>query len=270
MNQVVVVIPVYKDFLTKNEKVSLNRCLKILGSHEIVFVSPETLSLFAYKKKVENFKLDFKVHLFADSFFTGIDAYNKLMLSKKFYERFSEYDFMLIYQLDAYVFRDELIGWCEKDFDYIGAPLIGNFYDSTFTKTMRVGNGGFSLRKISTFLTAYKFDRNLLSIPEIIKRNSVFKKPWTRIPLLILMIFGYKNNLSYFASNWNYNEDDFWSEFLDNTSFQLKKPTPVEAMKFAFERFPDKCFEIIKTLPFGCHAWDKYDFELFWKKYIYE
>jgi hypothetical protein len=48
------------------------------------------------------------------------------MLSIDFYKRFRDYKFILIYQLDAYVFRDELEYWCEQDYDFIGAPLIEN------------------------------------------------------------------------------------------------------------------------------------------------
>ena len=31
---------------------------------------------------------------------------------------------MLIYQLDAYVFKDELLNWANKGYDYIGAPWL--------------------------------------------------------------------------------------------------------------------------------------------------
>ena len=35
-----------------------------------------------------------------------------------------------------------------------------------------------------------------------------------------------------------------------------------------FERFPKELYEITKQIPFGCHAWKKYQFEEFWKQYI--
>jgi hypothetical protein len=59
---------------------------------------------------------------------------------------------MLIYQLDAWVFKDDLMKWCNKGYDYIGAPWFEDFgsYEKG-KKLWRVGNGGFSLRKIKYF-----------------------------------------------------------------------------------------------------------------------
>ena len=31
---------------------------------------------------------------------------------------------MLIYQLDAFVFQDDLAYWCQQNYDYIGAPWL--------------------------------------------------------------------------------------------------------------------------------------------------
>jgi hypothetical protein len=84
------------------------------------------------------------------------------------------------------------------------------------------------------------------------------------------MLLGYRNKLSYFANNWKYNEDDFWSKFLMKTTFSLSKPNPDKALEFAFERFPSNLFEITGKLPFGCHAWEKYEYTEFWKQYILE
>jgi hypothetical protein len=41
-----------------------------------------------------------------------------------------------------------------------------------------------------------------------------------------------------------------------------------EGLRFAFEVAPKECFELNNlTLPFGCHAWPKYDRD-FWKPYL--
>jgi hypothetical protein len=268
MSAAVVVIPIYQSTLSKNEDISLNRCLEILGSREIVFVSPQSLSLAFYQERACQHRVDFKVEFFDEAFFASVDSYNRLMLSRSFYERFAPYDYMLVYQLDSYVFRDELLDWCREGFDFVGAPLIGHYADETFSTVMRVGNGGFSLRRIESFLQAFDFTKNLLSAKEIIKRYAVFRKVWTRLPLLIAMIFGYRNNLPYFARHWRHNEDDFWSGFLDGTRYALKKPSPEKALTFSFERFPRHTFALTKRLPFGCHAWSRYEYDSFWKQYI--
>lgn len=45
------------------------------------------------------------------------------MLEADFYRRFGKYKYMLIYQLDAFVFSDKLLDFCEMGYDYIGAPV---------------------------------------------------------------------------------------------------------------------------------------------------
>jgi hypothetical protein len=244
--------------------------MMILGNHHIIFIAPKSLSLYFYQKTTQDYNIAFNVEFFEDTYFQGIDGYNQLMLTREFYARFSEYEYMLIYQLDAYVFRDELLDWCALGYDFIGAPSVGNWSDNDFSYNLVVGNGGFSLRKIKTYITAFDLNRNLLSAREIIKQYAVFKKIWTRIPLLLLMQFGFRNKLYYFASTWKYTEDDFWSKFLSSTNYSLTKPIPEKALEFAFERFPSNLFKITKKLPFGCHGWYKYEYEEFWKKHINE
>src|ERR1700749_5086222 len=93
---VAVTIPVYKKKPDSNELKSLNQCLSILGKHTIVFFVPSSLDVSFYRQVCEG-KTDFRVERFADEYFAGIDGYNKLMLSKDFYRRLSDYKFILIY-----------------------------------------------------------------------------------------------------------------------------------------------------------------------------
>ena len=82
------------------------------------------------------------------------------MLSPEFYRRFSDTDYILVCQLDAYIFRDELLSWCKKEYDYIGAPwsapalyrmpilrLWRRYFHSRrrTEKDFKVGNGGLSI-----------------------------------------------------------------------------------------------------------------------------
>jgi hypothetical protein len=76
------------------------------------------------------------------------------------------------------------------------------------------------------------------------------------------------SNAKWQLSIWQKNEDIFWG-------YEAKKYYPefriasVEAsLRFAFEVAPRLCFELNNhTLPFGCHAWHKYDRE-FWEPYL--
>jgi hypothetical protein len=92
------------------------------------------------------------------------------MCSIGFYEVFRQYEYMLIYQLDCWVFRDELEMWCDKGYDYIGAPFFVKWF---VDRGIYVGNGGFSLRKISNII-------------EYLKRNN--KSKLKQLATLLLFI----------------------------------------------------------------------------------
>ena len=68
--------------------------------------------------------------------------------------------------------------------------------------------------------------------------------------------------------NGTMHEDVFWSLYVPSLNPFFKLPNIYTALKFSFEKFPSKCFkENNQQLPFGCHAWGKYEFE-FWKPFI--
>lgn len=269
VKKIIVVVPVYKRELSSNESISLERGLTILNRYSFALVAPEHLDICLYDKLFKEHNVEYAHVTFDDSFFVDISGYNRLLLSQPFYESFCDYTYMLIYQPDAYVFDDKLEQWCNSGYDYVGAPLIGDFHDTEFSDIMRVGNGGFSLRKIAAFIEFFHSRRNVFNAKQIIKKINIKKKPYTRLFVFILMLFGWRNKPKTVASRWIYNEDDFWSGLLDNSRYALKKPSPKVAIEFAFERFPSSLFKLNgEHLPFGCHAWTKYEFETFWSKHI--
>ena len=266
---VCVIIPIYKTRLTSDEELSFHQTLRILGHHSISLACPTALDIGYYTNIANEIGIRLGTERFPDSYFQGISGYNRLLLSALFYERFATFSYILICQTDAYVFRDELNDWCEKGYDYIGAPLIGNFNDNTFSTRMRVGNGGFSLRNVQTIIRYFNSRRNVYSPCQAARSIALWEKPYTRVFAWILMILGWRNKPSTVAARWNYNEDDFWSGALDKSRYALKKPSPEEAMHFSFERFPSNLFEMCgKHLPFGCHAWRKYQYNEFWSQYL--
>ena len=184
MNSVVVIVPVYKTCLSADEKVSFLQTLRMLGNHPICIVCPETLNFAINEIEVCEDFISVFVERFPNVFFEGISGYNRLLLSEEFYARFAEYDYMLICQLDAYVFRDELLEWCSKGYDYIGAPLFGYHFDIEHGK---VGNGGFCLRRVKAYLDFFKGKKNVFKLDDIANRISLKAKPYTRWPLWILM-----------------------------------------------------------------------------------
>ncbi|HOI27875.1 MAG TPA: DUF5672 family protein [Paludibacteraceae bacterium] len=270
MQQVIIIIPIYKSEPNNSEIIALRQCLSILNKYPIIFVVPKTFDNTFYLSVVKEYDVQYKFEKFSDSYFESISGYNSLLLSKAFYERFSTYEYMLIYQLDAYVFRDELSEWCNKAYDYIGAPLVGRYEEQKYhiEMNLRVGNGGFSLRKISFYLDYYEGNKNVFSSKQISNRISLKEKPYTRIFVWVFMMLGWRNKPKSVADHWKYNEDDFWSGLLSESNYSPSKPYPIEALNFAFERFPSSMFDQTKTIPFGCHAWKKYEYDSFWKKYI--
>lgn len=258
----IIVIPIHKSTPTEDELLSLRQCASVLKKHPICIVCPDGLDVSQYIVVLSDANTIISVERFQQQFFDGIKGYNLLMLDRRFYERFAEYKYMLIYQLDAWVFRDELDEWCNKGFDYIGAPWIerDNRGDLQLTG---VGNGGFSLRRVQHFI-------DVLSYKGPVRKASQLNLPPT-IKSCIYKFFysiGYQNTISYYKKDQTLFEDIFLSIFLANTKLRAKMPTPEEAVFFAFEKQPSFLYSKIGKLPFGCHAWRKYEYDTFWNNYI--
>jgi hypothetical protein len=82
---------------------------------------------------------------------------------------------------------------------------------------------------------------------------------------------GYHNNVRWLMREFGkrpYNEDLFWAFKAQKLVQHFKIPTPQQAVAFSFEMAPRFCFQQnSKRLPFGCHAWSKYD-RGFWEPYL--
>lgn len=253
-NLVKIIIPIYSDHLKDSESVSLRQCIKVLSAYPISFIKPRRLELKNISKKYP----EISIETFDDNYFKSVESYNRLMLSSSFYERFSDFEYILIYQLDAYVFRDELKEWCQKGYDYIGAPwiprglfwknirdnlnkLIGN-NKREVSKTLyyKVGNGGFSLRKVNSFHKITSSEKDLI-------HSYLYPED--------------KNN-KFLA------EDVFWALEPHRRGYKFSIPNYKEALLFSFDKYPRECFQISQTIPFGCHAWDRKKALPFWENYI--
>lgn len=261
MEQACVIIPIYKTTLSLNEEKALIQGLDTFKKHPLIVIAPEGLTICQKLK-------DYKCIRFNKNYFKGINGYNRLMLSSFFYEQFSNYEYMLIYQLDAWVFKDELDYWCKKEYDYIGAPWA---YKNEFGKIeLRTGNGGFSLRKVSSH-------KNIFQKWKIIdSRKGIINDFWNQGKLAFIMkmhtwiprVAGIKNNSKYFIKHFEENEDYFWALYAPQIDSNFKVAPPKEAMKFGFELEPRYLYNLNqKKLPFGCHAWEKHE-PNFWKNHI--
>ena len=168
MRDCVIVIPVYKPTLDCVEEISLKQLHNIIYNppfhmddyrdweeRDVFLVYPKGMDISEYKKIYPSLK----EKTFDPEYFKSTATYSQLCISYDFYKSFDWYDYMLIYQLDCYLFRDEISKWCKKGYDYVGGPILSTDCGWNTIKesqkgkkwTPYVGNGGFSLRKISTF-----------------------------------------------------------------------------------------------------------------------
>ena len=269
--EVCIIVPIYKDSLNYFEHKSLNQLINTVRNHPIIFVTHSKLNLEELEQTIKLNSI--LIETFDTFYFDSIQGYNELLLSKKFYSRFLDYEFLLIYQLDAFIFNDNINYWIKKDFDFVGAPWFENYgsYENG-EQLWKVGNGGFCLRKTKTFYNLLNYKKPVFSSSQLLKDNQVNFKYGLLIAFIfakIKAITGFKNNVSYFVKKNKLNEDYFLTHFFQSSKLKIKLPTPEEAVDFAFEKSPSYLYELNgNKLPLGCHAWEKYEYESFWKKFI--
>lgn len=251
------------------KKASFRQALKVLTRYDFIIYTHNELDLSLYNAEASALNKSFSVEFFDKDYFTSITGYNKLCLTVDFYKRVCNYEYLLIYQLDAWVFRDELEYWCYKGYDYVGAPFFKHFgcYEDG-DKLWSVGNGGFSLRKIS-FMIRFLTSRYPINF------HIDFKNGVVGFIKSCLKSIGVCNTVSYYAKHVydHINEDHFFTNHISRItcwkSLKAKMPLPEEAASFAFERSPSYLYGICgETLPFGCHAFEKNEYETFWSKFI--
>lgn len=265
-----VVIPVYKSSPSFDEELSFRQCLKILNDHDIFIVTYKELDCSAYFRISNEFNCKFQKKEFDKSYFSSIDGYNKLCLSSSFYNTFIDYEYMLIYQLDAWVFRDELVYWCEKGYDYIGAPWFytNNQEKDNYRMKDVPGNGGFSLRRIKFCLEILNH-AGMLPLVTPLGILKSFDGFWKNLWKILPRFLGFKNTKKYYLSG-KVGEDTIFASQKYSYKNHFKFPSPIEASYFSFEKNPSYLYRINNgKLPFGCHAYRKYEYETFWKNYIY-
>jgi hypothetical protein len=262
MSQAIIIVPIYKEMPNLSERLSLIQCFKILSGHPISLVCPASLDITQYKAIAEENKLEIKIERFEDNFFSDLFGYNQLMLSLKFYERFKSYTFLLIYQLDAWVFRDELNYWCGLDYDYIGAPWFKDMDAATKdSPVVGVGNGGFSLRRTLNFISVLRKKRQYCQLEKLLIRINILSAI-KRLGILK----GITSKMELFNHSFE-NEDYQFFKFASIIDGFKIAPFEV-ALKFSFEINSEILFnQNNKILPFGCHAWEKYELN-FWKQFI--
>ena len=232
MHSVVVLIPIYKDRMTLLEKISFCQANAVLHRYPIMFIAPE------YMKSCKECN-QYRTEFFGDDFFVNTESYSRLLLSEEFYERFSGFSYMLIYQLDAFVFSDRLQEFCDMGYDYIGAPwprwmnytgsryAAGKEYRPLICRG-RVGNGGFSLRRISAMISATKARDKILAVHPSLA--DILRK-----------------------------QEDMYFAYYGAMERRMNLPNVFVAADFSCELDSGhRRISMGNRLPFGCHGWAKF------------
>lgn len=260
-NPVIVLIFTHKEHLEWFEQISLRQCIKVLGRHPIRLVCPEGLDLTEYRAIEPNLSADF----IPSHWLQSLRAYNRLKILPWLYRRYADYEFMLTYELDAFVFRDELLDWCAKSWDYVGAPWFDGYYlASPDAKPAGVGNSGFSLRRTQAMLRVGRTWRYQQPAYSVLwgwwKGRSSLKNTLAALTI--------RNNFYASFNDYPGNEDGFWGQTVARR-FSWFRVAPYEvARAFSFEANPSRLYrECDNILPFGCHKWMELEPQ-FWKEHI--
>ena len=271
---VAVVTPVVKFPLSADEEISLRHLRKYLGKFDRYVIGMDKLPAELS---------DFRLRSLPIRHFREHSAYSRLLLKKKFYRAFAEYEYILIYQLDCLVFANNLEDFCRKGWDYVGAPWLKDTEDPE-KGFSEVGNGGLSLRRVQRAL-------------EVLSSKQPWEDPGTRGSRLgrrseaiyerlqswpqlnrmamagrmFLHRLGYRNNVRWLTRKWANDkryEDVFWAHEAAKFVKDFHIPTVREALEFSFEMAPRYCLAMNGgRLPFGCHAWTRYD-RGFWEPFL--
>lgn len=248
-----IIVPVYKP-LNACDKFSISSLIKtILYDGELKYPLYVILPVHnrealitdfnTYIKEVFNISLDASRFIsFSDEFFTSVSAYSKLLLTSNFYKTFYDlgYEYSYIFQLDCYLFRDELPYWVKLGYDFIGSPIMATNSDwgPNCGLLNYVGNGGFSLRNNKTLCEALDTGG---------RYKDIYKK--------------YGEEL--FNKRLPKNTDKCYIDFEDiyicrllSRFIKLRIPSAKVASRFSWDRNPWVVSNVYGVdLPMACHNW---------------
>jgi hypothetical protein len=262
---VAVVVPLSKrPALTPDEQISLRHATHYLSRYDKYLVTPGTVA-FEHSS--------FQIKSFARKFFGSAAAHARLVTAPLFYETFADYKYILMYHLDSLVLSDQLEQWCQTGLDYIGPPWI-NCPDSPWVKRERVGNSGFALMKVQSFLKVLYSPRPTID-PDEYWQEYYASKPkyiqYLNLPKRFLKRLPIFNSSQFHMFRWlqrRSEADIFWSDEAVHYYPDFKIADVATGLRFAFEVSPRVCLERNQhQLPFGCHAWARYD-RAFWEPYL--
>ena len=258
-----------RETLLPEEEISLRHLSHYLGDYDAFFIAPRGSTMR---------RPGFKVLQVPRLFFGSAAAHNHLLLWPRFYELFAGYEYVLIYHLDSLVLANQLDEWCAAGWDYIGAPWIPSD-DTPWVREARVGNGGFTLMKVDRVLEVlhrrHQQDPRTFWADLLMRRTAltpifrVAERAAGRFPRWSAL----RGAVEYWRTTqepgrYGTNNDMFWALEARRYVSDFKVATVEDGLRFAFEAAPRQCYEMNgRRLPFGCHAWTRFD-AAFWMPHL--
>jgi len=267
---VAIVVPLAsrQEFLPE-EELSLRHLCHYLGAYDKYLLAP-----VGHHVQRDGFTT---MHL-PRKFFGSAPAHGHLVMWPPFFRRFSRYDYILMYHLDSLVFSDDLLAWCRAGYDYIGAPWLP-CHDSPWVTEEGVGNGGFTLWRVDSsrrVLRSRHRREPLTRVLDAVARNMERLAPLYRVlevvhrrwPRQFLERVLQHRARTLEPALHGTATDQFWSIEARRYLPSFRVASVDEALRFAFEAAPRECFERNgRRVPFGCHAWAKFD-RAFWEPFL--
>ena len=283
-----IVIPIYRPTLTWVERAAVLNTCKLLSGFSLRIICPDGLDLYSHMPELlaemRQYNNDVDILQLESKFFASTHTYNQLLLSPSFYRLFLRWQYMLIAQIDAWIFSPRLAPWLAKAYSYVGAPwrTIPNLPPGIACPPEAVGNGGLSLRRVRdhyAVLSSWRFRCSpVLGIQELLVahpplQNFSWRKPLpsiakaiNRVRLILMRLTSWRNSLAYFC-RCGLNEDLVFGLLVPRIFVGFLVPDPAMAAHFALDANPDFFYGRYFSsdcLPFGCHAWEK-SYGQFWQ-----
>ena len=256
--------------LTEDEKISVRHLEHYLGKYDRYLVGPPDSPI-----RLEGFR----IKSFPGKFFGSVTAINHIMYAPLFFKAFEDYRYIFVYHLDSLVFSDQMEKWCKTDLDYIGAPWM-QCPDYPWVTKPRVGNTGFGMMKVESALKVlynrYRQDPGTYWL-DMFTRNSQRVRPIVQLLRKLQPLFPRSKIVNSPVFEWDIMQDPgpnsrmsdlFWSDKAVSYLPEYKVASLEQGLEFAFEGGPRTCFEMNGgKMPFGCHAWARYD-RSFWEPHL--
>ncbi len=268
--RVAIMVPLPTPDLSADDEVSMRHLRKHLDHYDKFLLVPKGMGI----------RMDgFQVMELDRRHFGSAANHNRMLYRTDFWEKFADYEYVLMYHLDALVFSDQLLDWCGQGLDYIGSPFL-ICKDSPWVRVERCGNGGFALYRVPSVIKVL-WNRYLADPSKYYEdhcwrliefRSKLLKSLRSAAPAWLKKRAapGLSQQL-WKMERIEVNErgnDLFWSDKAKDFLPGFKVGTLEQGLAFSFEMEPRRCLERTGgKMPFGCHAWGRYD-RAFWEPHL--